>query len=373
MSSWQYILASLRHYHRVHLAVAAGVAVATAVITGALLVGDSMRGSLRGLAFKSLGRIDAVLLAEHPFREAMVDEWQAAPTLKERGTKAVPLMLTQGSAVFRSDAGDVRRAAQLQVIGAPPEFWSLALKRGAAPVERGNEIALASSVAEELGVKVGDAILLRLPAASRIPADSTLGEKEETAASRRFTVAAILDPDDDATFTRFSLRPSQQAPRNAFVPLETMQDLLELDGKANAVALSANELGPDGALPRPIIAEKREDGLLPEVSDYGLKVERIKLGENNQHAYLRISADRLVLPPHVVEVVDDLYANSGVQPVVTYLANRIAAGEKSIPYSTIVGVDSTAELGPLLDDAGKPIKLADDEVALNDWAANELG
>src|SRR5687768_8429449 len=190
MSSWQYILASLRHYRRVHLAVAAGVAVATAVITGALLVGDSMRGSLRGLVMKSLGRIDAVLLAEHPFREAMVDEWLAAPTLITRGTKAVPLMLTQGSAVFRTDAGDVRRAAQLQVIGAPPEFWSLALERGAAPVERGNEIALAASVAEELGVTVGDALLLRLPASSSIPADSTLGEKEETAASRRFTVAA---------------------------------------------------------------------------------------------------------------------------------------------------------------------------------------
>src|SRR5688572_12371465 len=193
MSAWQYILASLRQYRRLHLAVAAGVAVTTAVITGALLVGDSMRGSLGDLALKGLGRIDAVLTAEQPFREAMVDEWLAAPTLRVRGVKGVPLILTQGSAVFRDDAGEVRRAAQLQVVGAPHELWLFAPKRGPAPVEQGNRVALTANVAQELGVEVGDAVLLRLPITSSIPADSTLGEKEETAATRRLEVAAILD------------------------------------------------------------------------------------------------------------------------------------------------------------------------------------
>jgi len=47
MSLLKIIFASLWHHRRVHLSVAAGVAVATAVITGALLVGDSVRGSLR--------------------------------------------------------------------------------------------------------------------------------------------------------------------------------------------------------------------------------------------------------------------------------------------------------------------------------------
>ena len=50
-----------------------------------------------------------------------------------------------------------------------------------------------------------------------------------------------------------------------------------------------------------------------------------------------------------------------LQPVVTYLANTISAGsgdsQRKIPYSTITGVDSTAALGPLLDEAGQPIVL----------------
>ena len=62
--------------------------------------------------------------------------------------------------------------------------------------------------------------------------------------------------------------------------------------------------------------------------------------------------------------------------MVTYLANTLSVGEgdcaKKIPYSTITGVDSIAGLGPLLDEAGQPIVLADDEIVLNRWAADDL-
>ncbi len=71
-----------------------------------------------------------------------------------------------------------------------------------------------------------------------------------------------------------------------------------------------------------------------------------------------------------------MYPKGDLQPIVTYLANTIAVGqlanERKIPYSTIAGVDSTAQLGPVLDDGGKPIQLADDEIVLNRWAADDL-
>ena len=51
------VLRALTYYWRINLAVTAGAAVAAAVLTGALLVGDSVRGSLRGLTLERLGRI----------------------------------------------------------------------------------------------------------------------------------------------------------------------------------------------------------------------------------------------------------------------------------------------------------------------------
>ena len=62
MSSLRFILASLFYHRRINVAVALGVAAATAVLTGALVVGDSMRGSLRHLVLDRLGKIDSVLV-----------------------------------------------------------------------------------------------------------------------------------------------------------------------------------------------------------------------------------------------------------------------------------------------------------------------
>jgi putative ABC transport system permease protein len=61
MTFFRLIFRSLRYHWRTNLAVACGVAVGTAVLTGALLVGDSMRGSLRHLTLDRLGRINQAL------------------------------------------------------------------------------------------------------------------------------------------------------------------------------------------------------------------------------------------------------------------------------------------------------------------------
>ncbi len=56
------IWAGMRHSWRVSASVALGVATATAVIVGALLVGDSMRGSLRALTVERLGKTEFAIL-----------------------------------------------------------------------------------------------------------------------------------------------------------------------------------------------------------------------------------------------------------------------------------------------------------------------
>ena len=58
---------SLIYFWRINLAVVLGVAVATAVLTGALIVGDSVRGSLRDLSLSRLGKIDHALVSERFF------------------------------------------------------------------------------------------------------------------------------------------------------------------------------------------------------------------------------------------------------------------------------------------------------------------
>ena len=61
---------SLRYYWRTNLAVVVGVAIAVAVLAGALMVGDSVRASLRDLVLQRLGQTDRVVLSQGFFREA---------------------------------------------------------------------------------------------------------------------------------------------------------------------------------------------------------------------------------------------------------------------------------------------------------------
>ena len=98
MTPFRFVLASLRHYRRIHIAVALGVAVATAVLTGALLVGDSVRGSLRDLTLQRLGRIDSALVGGQMFRAALADELSADADFQRHFAAAEPAILVTGSA-----------------------------------------------------------------------------------------------------------------------------------------------------------------------------------------------------------------------------------------------------------------------------------
>jgi ABC-type antimicrobial peptide transport system permease subunit len=361
MSPLNYIAVSLWQYRRTHLAVAAGVAVATAVITGALLVGDSVRGSLRKLVLERLGKIDTVLVAEQPFRAELSREI-AAHAQGSESPLAAPMLLIPGS--MSATSGErTEQATQLTIFGVTDDFWKLGEEE--TPKLNGDEAIITRAIADELHVKAGDEVILRVAVTSNIPADSTLGEKIDSTAVRRFTVKSILNEG----IARFGLQPSQLEPRNVFVPLETLQRLLDVPGKANVLAVE----GENNALR---FVEAR---LAMTLEDFGLQVDEFA---SDGKRYVQLSAERLVLPEYVVGLAEGLFSEPrgqaprlaplAPQAVVTYLANTINLGEQKVPYSTVTGIDSIKELGPLRDENGESILLADDEIALNDWAAERL-
>src|ERR1022692_5010113 len=69
---------NLAWYWRTNLAVLVGVATATGVLGGALLVGESVRASLRGLVLDRLGNADFVVTRAGFFREALAEDMRPA-------------------------------------------------------------------------------------------------------------------------------------------------------------------------------------------------------------------------------------------------------------------------------------------------------
>jgi ABC-type lipoprotein release transport system permease subunit len=349
---------TLVYYWRLNLAVAFGVTAGTAVLTGALVVGDSVRGSLRSLALDRLGRIDQALVAGRLFRGELAAELSAEPQFAATFEPAVPAILLRGTLV-QPDAQRAARAGDVTVLAADPRPWELESHTKVAP-PGANEVVLNEPLARELRARVGDEVLLRVPIASDIPADSPLGRKTETVQSRRLRVSAIVPAEG---LGRFGLRPSQQLPNNAFVALSTLQRILEQPGKVNALFVAEKSFDETSTV-------DPTDLVRPALADYGLTLAETPGG------YFSLSSDRMLLEPEVVSAARDGWKAHGPQPVLTYLANSIESGEKSIPYSTVAGLDFVSEppFGPFNTPEGQVIgPLADDEIVLSQWAAQDLG
>jgi ABC-type antimicrobial peptide transport system permease subunit len=359
MTAWHLIVRSLAYHGRTHAAVALGVMAATTVLVGALVVGDSVRGSLAHLALDRLGRIDDVLVTDHFFPRDLADRLAKSPGFPP-GLSAVPVILVPGN-LKHSVSDRTHRASEVTIIGCS-SLGSLGSGGPPDPIPPG-QIVLNQPLADALAAKPGDEVLVQIGRADLIPPDSPLGRKTETTRSRRLSVAAVIPAEG---LGRFGLRPTQQLPQNAFVAAETLAEMLDRSGKVNALLVA----GPAGEPPDAGRDLQIEGALKPTLADCGFSLVEVRPG------CWQLAAERLLIDRTAERsLLADLAADHP-QPILTYLANTLRVGQRGIPYSTVAAIDFATKppLGPFDDSEEKPVApLADGEIALNSWAAEDLG
>jgi ABC-type antimicrobial peptide transport system permease subunit len=365
MSVFRLAIEGLIHHRRIHIAVALGVAAATAVLAGALVVGDSVRGSLRHLALDRLQRIDEVLAVPRFFRAQLATDLDAEAGFGEKFQAAVPVALLEGTV---EDPKSHRRATHVNLLGIDDTFAQLSVTNPAdyAPPAR-SEVILNQAMADELGVAVGNECIVRLPVAREVPADSALGRKTETVTSLRLKVIRVVPADG---LGRFALRPNQAVPRDAFLNLADIQQVLKQPGKVNALLVAGAGDADDASVAELKAAHDKLQSLLePTLEDYGLTIRQAPLG------YFLLESDRMLIEPAVLAAAEKSFLPLDGQEAFTYLANTLADGTREIPYSTVTAIDfrGPAPLNGFATPDGQPIApLAPDEIALNTWAAEDL-
>ncbi len=389
MSRWRYLVRSLAHYWRTHLAVLLAVAVATGVLTGALIVGDSVRGSLRQLTLERLGRISHVLVANRYLSVDTVRALMADPRLTH--ATIVPVGMLPSVTVERTERGTATdRARGVFLIASGPEFWSLADPAGvsqspadlAAAAPPDDRVAVNQALADDLDLAVGDQITIRLPSANQVPADSALGRKEGRTVGLTSLVLTAILPDEG--LAKFTLHPTQARSRNVFVSLRRWQAALEVGDGVNAICVAPAEGQAESVLDEPLA-----DALRPTLEDCGIKLTRPSMSFTDPRSgettlvwdYFLLTNDRLLWDPATRRAALRALAGIDFQELFTYMANTIAIESAStdgttpipLPYSTITAADNHPRLGPLTTGAGViAAPLAVGEIALNRWAANEL-
>ena len=338
---------SLRHYRRTNLAVIAGVACAVAVLAGALLVGDSVRGSLRAIAGARLGNADVIVTSETFFRE------QLSGALSTSTQHSAPMIVLPG-AVSHESSG--RKASKVAVYGVDERFFAF---HGVAPVALGVRSArLSEALASELGVADGESVVIRVARPSDIPLESLHAQKDDSGRAIRVTSEGVLPAD---AMGEFAVAPAQGAHHAIFVPLARLQRELELPARVNALLMAE----PDDAAPGTAEAAVRA-AATPE--DLGLRVRVLDGGA------VAVESDAGLIPDALARDITRAANTAGLRTtaVLTYLANDMTIGERSVPYSLVTAVDAAALEG---SDRERFATLAasDDAIVLNDWAARDLG
>ena len=342
MNAVTLIKRNLTHYWRTNLAVIFGVATAVAVLAGALLVGDSVRASLRDLALARLGKTDLVVTASGFFRERLADDLQSHDQFAANFNGACPIIALE--AVVTRDENNAR-AGGVQVFGVDERFWKFHGANTQTP--EGNDVLISRALERELGAKQGDTLILRIEKPSAIPAESLHGRKDDLGRTVRLTMREALP---EASLGEFSLRPQQGAVRAVFVELKKLQKNLEQDGKANALLLSTKNDQ----------SRRTAEAMLKDkfaLADLGLKLRPL----GDQQA-ISLETDSAVISDALADRAKAAAAklNLPTASFLTYLANTIRAGDREIPYSLVNGVDFDATS-------------ASSSVTLNDWAARDLG
>ncbi|KAF0234581.1 MAG: hypothetical protein FD181_3648 [Prolixibacteraceae bacterium] len=346
-----FVIKTFVFYFKQNLLVALGVAVSTTVLTGSLIIGDSVRFSLEQSTYSRLGEIThLVSVTERYFRQEIAAEIEAS----DPEIKATSVLLLEGVAVAE---GGENRVNRVQVIGVDTDFEEISNTPILSELQD-NEIAISKNLAERLQIKEGDNLLVRIKKASLVPMNAPFVSAEETSVSLRATIKKVVLKDE---LGRFNLKNSQTAPYNIFISVKRLNRLMEFEGKANQILISTN-------VETTKVAGTVKKCLTP--ADAGLKLKNIEATGETE-----ISTERVFIEEKIAETLKKI---EGAEPILTYFVNEIEASPRpseggepktrnsepetlnssSIPYSFVSSISDQF--------------LATNEIILNRWAADDL-
>jgi ABC-type antimicrobial peptide transport system permease subunit len=404
MTFWTLIRRSLRFHARAHLGVVLGATVGSAALVGALIVGDSVRGSLRDLALQRLGSVRFALEnGDRLFGDRLADRLRNAVVRESGGASKtgpgspvtiVPVLKLAATAINQSGTA---RANRVQLLGIDARFAGLAGSALFSNLPPG-AVVLNEALAAQLNAAPGDSVVLRARKPGALNAESPIASPDGTTLALRLRVQAVASV---LELGNLNLAASQIPPFNAFVPLGMLQDSADAATRANLLLVDLPEqpatamphtpwyqvlaerwklnlpflrgklppqLGPSPSqiaqAPQELLAASLEKSLVLE----DLQLELRPLPGNRG---MELRSERIFLDRPIAAAVFNAAANRPGAPglfasrpygVLTYMVNLLRCGDRATPYSMV----SAGE--PPLAPAG----LRDDEIIISQWLADDL-
>lgn len=332
MNRLNYIIKSYRYFFRQHLYIIAGLILSSMVLSGALIVGDSVKASLNSLVEVRLGSITHAT----PMGDRFVRDSLALRMIAKKDTKIASLLSINGLLV---NADENLKLPKIKVLGVDEAFWQFKEFEVKGPAK--NNVFVSENIAKRLKIEVGDEILLKVENITLVPVNTPFAEEKSNTSSFRVKIEKILQKD---SFGAFSLRSDQKAPFNLIISKEYLQKKLKLGKRSNLLVADFSQEKDD---PKQLLAKNWN------YKDAGLNLNQ------SIDSILRITSERVFIDNAISEKLNEDY---DVNASLTYLVNSISNKGKSTPYSFVSGIED---------------KLADtilnnDGIIINSWCAKDL-
>jgi len=330
------VFQSIKFYKKPVLYQVLIIALLSAVITGSLMTGSSVRASLRKSSSERLGNTGIMISSGVRYFDVSLAE-RMKNSAKINCTGILEIKGYSQSMISQKGAFNTHIYAVNHDFFSFHGHDSIRIKPG--------EIAVNKKLANYLGLRPGDELIIRFKEISDIPSDAPFAPAKGTGKSVVMKVGTILEP---YIIGNFSLSISQIMPMNIFMNLSDLEDTYGNTKKINRLLienkndLSANDIYTD---------LKHE----LKLSDIGLKLRNIKnTGE------IELTSERVFIDEILNKEIEKLLPSSA--PVLTYLGNRLKTDSRSTPYSFISALPSSLY----------PTIAQDNGIIINTWLAEDL-
>jgi putative ABC transport system permease protein len=330
------VIKSVRFYKKPVVYQILIVALLSAVITGSLLTGSSVRNSLKKSASEHLGNTGILISSGNRyFNRSIVTE------LKETtGLNCAGLLEIQG---FCQNLTTQEELSNIHIYAVADDFFSFQGK-DSIKINSG-EAAVNEKIASSLGLKSGDDLIISFKELSEIPGDAPFAPGKEVGRSIVLKTGAVLTANESGNF---SLSINQTVPGNIFVNISEIARNKDSHQKINRLLIqNKNGINTDDVYK---ILSK-----LLKPTDIGISLIHI-----TKTGGIELRSERIFIESQLIDEIKKSIPSAA--PVITYLGNRFSHGSASAPYSFISGLPQSV-YHDIPDRDG---------IIINKWLADDL-
>ncbi len=378
-----------------------GLMISTAVITGSLVVGDSMEYLVYSSTFENLGEVDLVIRSGEFFNYEYYSKLADNSTISTKIDKLAPIILLPCSL---ESIANKRRENKANLFGFNGQFASFGKFTSASNGEKlsdsklalgNNEIIINERLANRLELDINDNVRLFINNPSFKLESIYSTQVGFNSISRTLIIKHIVRNDD---LGRLQLDGRTSDTSNIYIDINYLQNILKVENKINTILISLKGDEHSG-----LTHEDSTSKLLGQSLDNIIGYEWLGYELNyTDSQYLRLMNKDIFFDDGINNILSNIKAetnlNFAYSPIMTYFVNSITLIQNIndnndnndnpnkynniINYSMITGLDIEIDstfgefkvISPVsASSTGSDLHIAVDDIILIDTAAERLG